>query len=405
VRKILAQVREEGDEALVRLTKQFDGVDMTARQLCVSRRTLRNAAAKVEPALVQELEKAIFNIHAYHKRQKERSWEFEERGVVLGQRVSPLDSVGVYVPGGSAAYPSTVLMNVIPAKIAGVPRIAIVTPPQTFQQHPIIAAAIQELNLHEVYLVGGAQAIGALAFGTRSIPRVEKIVGPGNAYVAAAKREVFGEVDIDMIAGPSEVVILAASDSNPRFIAADMLSQAEHDTSACAICFTDSMAHAVLVQKELRAQLRTLPRKRIARRSLQRFGAIVVLENHFQAVEWINELAPEHVEILSSLPVSTIDQIRYAGAIFYGDYSPEAVGDYFAGSNHVLPTGGTARFSSPLGVYDFMHRTSIVRYSREELARTWRSIDALACAEGLEGHARSVRVRQVGDASPESEAE
>jgi histidinol dehydrogenase len=208
-----------------------------------------------------------------------------------------------------------------------------------------------------------------------------------------------------MIAGPSEIVILATSDSSPRFIAADMISQAEHDPSACSICFTDSMAHAVLVQKELRSQLRTLPRKRIARRSLDRFGAIVVLEDYFEAAQWVNELAPEHVEILSGMPDSVIDQVRNAGAIFYGDYSPEAVGDYIAGSNHVLPTGGTARFSSPLGVYDFMHRTSIVRYSREELARTWRSIDALACAEGLEGHARSVRVRQTEDKSPESEVE
>jgi histidinol dehydrogenase len=400
VRRILTQVQEQGDEALISLTEKFDGVAMTPRQLRASRRDIRGSAAKADPVVVRELEKAIFNIHAYHSRQREKSWEFAERGVVLGQRVLPLDSVGVYVPGGSAAYPSSVLMNVIPAKIAGVPRIVVSTPPLTFQQHPIIAAAIQELNIGEVYLMGGAQAIGALAYGTETIPRVDKIVGPGNAYVAAAKKEVFGEVDIDMIAGPSEVVILSTAESNPRYIAADMLSQAEHDPSACAVCFTDSTAHAVLIQQELKMQLRTLPRRQIARRALQKFGALVIVEDHFQAAEWINEMAPEHLEIFSSVPMAVVDLIRNVGAIFYGDYSPEAVGDYFAGSNHVLPTGGTARFSSPLGVYDFQRRTSIVRYSREELARTWRSIDALARAEGLEGHARSVRVRQMPETTP-----
>jgi histidinol dehydrogenase len=367
---------------------------MTARQLRVKRSVLRAAAKKADPALVRDMEKAIFNIHAYHRRQEQNSWEFSKRGAVLGQRVLPLDSVGVYVPGGSAAYPSTVLMNIIPAKIAKVPRIVVVTPPGTFQQHPILAAALHELNADEIYLVGGAQAVAALAYGTETIPRVDKIVGPGNAYVTAAKREVFGQVDIDMIAGPSEIVLLTTAESNPRFIAADMLSQAEHDALACSICFTDSLPHAILVQRELECQLEGLQRKEIARKSLENYGAIVVMDSYLQSVQWINEIAPEHLEIFSSIPMSTIDKVRNAGSIFYGDYTPEAVGDYFAGSNHVLPTAGTARFFSPLGVYHFQRRTGIIRYSKEELARAWKSIDALARSEGLEAHAKSVSIRQ-----------
>ncbi|MGH8244930.1 MAG: histidinol dehydrogenase [Gammaproteobacteria bacterium] len=394
VSRMIARVRKGGDRAVLALTRKLDRVQMTAEELCVSRKALAAFAARADPAVVRELEKAIFNIHAYHKRQVQESWEFEKRGVVLGQRIRPLDSVGVYVPGGTAAYPSSVLMNVIPAKIAGVPRIVVATPPGIFQRHPIVAAALSELNVHEIYLVGGVQAIAALAYGTETIPRVEKITGPGNRYVAAAKRQVYGDVDVDMIAGPSEVVILATAESNPRFIAADMLSQAEHDEAACALCFTDSVAHAVLVQSELELQSESLPRRGIARKSLESFGAIVVMPSYLRAAAWINEIAPEHLEIFSGVPMSAIDIIRNAGAIFYGDYSPEAVGDYFAGSNHVLPTGGTARFFSPLGVYHFQHRTSVVRYTREELARTWRSIDILARAEGLEAHARSVRIRQ-----------
>jgi histidinol dehydrogenase len=285
-------------------------------------------------------------------------------------------------------------MNIIPAKIAGVPRIVVVTPPGTFQQHPIIAAALYELNATEVYLVGGAQAVAALAYGTETIPRVDKIVGPGNAYVSAAKREVFGQVDIDMIAGPSEVVILATAESNPRFIAADMLSQAEHDPLACSICFTNSLPHAILVQRELELQLNSLQRKDIARKSLDNYGAIVIMDSYLDSTQWINEIAPEHLEIFSSIPMSAIDKVRNAGSIFYGDYTPEAVGDYFAGSNHVLPTAGTARFFSPLGVYHFQRKTGIIRYTKKELARTWKSIDALARSEGLDAHARSVSIRQ-----------
>jgi histidinol dehydrogenase len=394
VRQIVSQVQKEGDRALLKFTEKFDKIKMTRRQLRLSRRTLQATAKKVDRSLLIDLEKAIFNIHAYHSRQIQKSWEFSKRGVVLGQRVLPLDSVGVYVPGGSAAYPSSVLMNIIPAKIAGVRRIVVVTPPGTFQQNPVIAAALRELNATEVYLVGGAQAIAALAYGTETIPRVDKIVGPGNAYVTAAKREVFGQVDIDMIAGPSEVVILASAESNPRFIAADMLSQAEHDEAACSICFTDSMPHAMLVRRELEIQLESLSRKSIARKSLENFGAIVVMDSYIQSAQWINEIAPEHLEIFASIPMSAIDKVRHAGSIFYGDYSPEAVGDYFAGANHVLPTSGTARFFSPLGVYHFQRKTGIIRYTKEELARTWKSIDALARSEGLDAHARSVSIRQ-----------
>jgi histidinol dehydrogenase len=403
VRRIILQVRRDGDAALTRFGRKFDKVVLMPGHFRVKPEALRSAAAAADPAVVRELEKAIFNVHAYHKRQLQKSWEFTKNGVTLGQRVLPLDCVGVYVPGGTAAYPSSVLMNVIPAKIAGVSRIVVATPPGTFQQHPVIAAALHELKVNEIYLVGGAQAIAALAYGTETIPRVDKIVGPGNAWVAAAKREVFGEVAVDMIAGPSEVIILSNAESNPRFIAADMLSQAEHDESACAVCFTDSAPHAILVQRELEKQLQSLERRSIARGSLENFGAIAVLENYLQAAGWINELAPEHLEIFSSIPPAAINHVKNAGAIFYGDYSPEAVGDYFAGSNHVLPTGGTARFSSPLGVYDFQRRTSIIRYPREELARTWKSIETLALAEGLDAHARSVRIRQE-QATEENEA-
>jgi histidinol dehydrogenase len=394
VRQIVAQVRQQGDRALLRYTWKFDRIRLTADRLRVEPKALRKAAKKADPALIRDLEKAIFNIHAYHRRQVQNSWQYRKRGVVLGQRVLPLDSVGVYIPGGSAAYPSSVLMNIIPAKIAGVPRIVAVTPPGTFKQHPIIAAALLELNATEIYTIGGAQAVAALAYGTATIPRVDKIVGPGNAYVTAAKREVFGQVDIDMVAGPSEIVILATAESNPCFIAADMLSQAEHDESACSICFTDSLAHAIVVKRELEVQLESLPRKEIARKSLEKFGAIVVMDSHIEYAPWINEIAPEHLEIFSSLPLSTIDKIRNAGSIFYGDYTPEAVGDYFAGSNHVLPTGGTARFFSPLGVYHFQRKTGIIRYTKAELSRTWKSIDALAQSEGFDAHARSVRIRQ-----------
>jgi len=395
-REVVDAVRREGDRALVRFTEKFDKVRLTAKRLRIPVEELHATAQQVDPSLRKDMRKAIANAVAYHKQQVQKSWEIKKRDVVLGQRVLPLDSVGVYIPGGSAAYPSSVWMNVVPAKIAGVPRIVAVTPPSTFEQHPIIAAALDELGVKEVYRVGGAQAVAALAYGTATVPRVDKIVGPGNAYVTAAKREVFGEVDIDMIAGPSEILILSTTESNPRFIAADMLSQAEHDAYACSICFTDSLPHAVLIQREVEAQLAVLPRREIAKKSLDNYGAIVVLDNYMDYVDWVNDIAPEHLEIYSSIPQSVIGKVRHAGAIFYGDYTPEAVGDYFAGSNHVLPTTGTARFFSPLGVYHFQRKTGIIRYSQAELERTWKSIDALAREEGLDAHARSVTIRITG---------
>ena len=285
-------------------------------------------------------------------------------------------------------------MSVIPAKVAGVPRIVVVTPPGGFYESPIFAAALVELNVQEIYLIDGAPAIAALACGTETIPRVDKIVGGGGEYVAAAKREVFGDVAIDLIAGAGEVVVLATAESNPRFVAADMLSQAEHDESACAVCFTDSEAHAVMVKRELELQLESLPRQKIASNSLQNFGAVVVLESSLQAVEWINEIAPEQIEVFSSVSPMAVDRITHAGSIFYGDHSPEAVGDYFAGSNHVRPTHGAARFFSPLGVYDFQRRTSTIRYSSKALRDSGTSIEILARAEGMEGHARSVEIRR-----------
>ena len=391
--EIVDAVRREGDRALLRLTEKFDNVRLTAKRLRVPEEELIAAAQKTDPSLLKDMKKAIENAYVYHRRQTEKSWEIKKGDVVLGQRVLPLDSVGVYIPGGSAAYLSSVWMSVVPAKIAGVARIVAVTPPSTFEHHPSIAAALCELGVTEVYRVGGAQAVSALAYGTASIPRVDKIVGPGNAYVTAAKREVFGEVDIDMIAGPSEIVILATAESNPGFAAADMLSQAEHDVYACSICFTDSMQHAQLIRKELEAQLAALPRKEIAKKSIDKYGAIVVMDNYLDYVDWVNDIAPEHLEIYSDIPQSIMDKIRHAGAIFYGDYSPEAVGDYFAGSNHVLPTTGTARFFSPLGVYHFQRKSSIIRYSKKELERNWKSIDALAREEGLDAHARSITIR------------
>jgi len=392
-RELVNAVRSEGDRALLRFTEKFDNVRLTAKSLRVPLEELSEAAKRVETSLLKDMKKAISNTYAFHRRQTERAWEIKKPGVVLGQRVLPLDSVGVYIPGGSAAYPSSVWMNVVPAKIAGVPRIVAVTPPSTFEQHPIIAAALSELGVTEVYRVGGAQAVAALAYGTASIPRVDKIVGPGNAYVTAAKREVFGAVDIDMIAGPSEIVILATADSDPRFAAADMLSQAEHDIYACAVCFTDSMPHALLIRKELESQLAALPRKEIAKQALDNYGAIIALDNYADYLDWVNDIAPEHLEIYSSIPKSVIDKVRHAGAIFYGDYTPEAVGDYFAGSNHVLPTTGTARFFSPLGVYHFQRKSSFIQYSKEALDRACKSIDALAREEGLNAHARSVTIR------------
>jgi histidinol dehydrogenase len=395
VAEIISQVKLRGDAALVEYTKRFDGVELNRDGLRVSERELRETAASVDKEVLAALREAIRRIRIFHERQREVSWDLEStnQGVRLGQRITPIERAGLYVPGGTASYPSSVVMNAVPAQVAGVERIVVVTPPKTLAENPAVAAALVELELFEVYTVGGAQAVAALAYGTETIPRVDKITGPGNKYVAAAKRLVFGAVGIDSIAGPSEVVIIADSSARADFIAADMLAQAEHSEEASSILITTDEQLAREVLRELDVQLESLPRKSIAADSLQRYGAVILVDSLDQACDLVNELAPEHLEIIAEEGDELVGQIRHAGAIFLGAYTPEAVGDYFAGPNHVLPTGGSVRFSSALGVYDFIKRTSILKYSREELQSTAGMIATLATAEGLDAHARSALIR------------
>lgn len=391
---IIQAIQTRGDAALLEFTERFDGVKLTPETLRVAPAIIEELAAQVDADLIAAMREAITNIRTYHEHQLTTDWEIERNnGVRLGQRVRPLQIVGLYVPGGSAAYPSTVMMNAIPAQVAGVERIVVVTPPAQFRQNPVVAAVLKELGLFEVYTIGGAQAVAALAFGTATIPRVDKIVGPGNQYVAAAKKLVYGAVDIDSIAGPSEIVVVADDTARPDFVAADLLSQAEHSEDAASILITPSASLAEAVRAELIKQTATLSRKAIIERSLADYGALIVVENIDAACALVNRLAPEHVEVITAEAEADAAKIQHAGAIFIGPYSPEPVGDYFAGTNHVLPTGGTARFSSALGVYDFLKKTSIVRYTREELLRTAASIERLALAEGFEAHARSATIR------------
>ncbi|MFN0111553.1 MAG: histidinol dehydrogenase, partial [Blastocatellia bacterium] len=376
---IIRDVTKRGDAAVVECTHKYDNVVLSAQTMKVSRERIEELAAQVEDELIAAMREAISNIRYYHERQLTKDWYVEmANGVRLGQRIRPLQIVGLYVPGGSAAYPSTVMMNAIPAQVAGVERIVVVTPPGQFAQNPVIAAVLKELELFEVYLVGGAQAVAALACGTATIPRVDKIVGPGNQYVAAAKKLVFGAVDIDSIAGPSEIVVIADDTARADFIAADLLSQAEHSEDAAAILVTTSVKLAEAVAAELAFQTESLSRKGIVERSLADFGALIIVDSLDDACELVNRLAPEHVEVMTADDEAIAEKIHNAGAIFVGPYSPEPVGDYFAGTNHVLPTGGTARFSSALGVYDFLKRTSVIRYTKEELMRTAASIERLA---------------------------
>lgn len=392
VASILAEVRLRGDAAVLDLTRQFDNLDLL--RLRIEPAEIEALAVKASPEMRNILRRAGENIRRFHEHQRERSWEFAAQdGVRLGQRVSPLQAVGLYVPGGKAAYPSTVLMNAIPAQIAGVPRIVVATPYRQFQQNPAIAAVLKELELTEVYGIGGAQAIAALAYGTESIPRVDKIVGPGNLYVAIAKRQVFGAVDIDMIAGPSEVVVLADDTANPDYVAADLMAQAEHDENACAIAITTSRGLAGHVQASLDKLIKSLKRQEIIRKSLENFGSIILVRDWDEAVEAANTIAPEHLELLLSDPEPVACRIHSAGAIFFGMDSCEPVGDYFAGPNHVLPTSGTARFASPLGVYDFLKRTSLIHYTRDALQRNQELIEKFALSEDLDAHALSVKVR------------
>jgi histidinol dehydrogenase len=399
VAEIIADVRERGDAALLDYTARFDGVHLRAEQLRVEGTALRESAARVDGKVLEALRASIRNVRDFHEQERERagSWEIEtERGVRLGQRVAAVESAGLYVPGGTASYPSSVVMNVVPAQVAGVRRIVVVTPPRTLSETPAVAAALVELGVTEIYQVGGAQSIAALAFGTETIPRVDVITGPGNKFVAAAKKLVFGAVGIDSIAGPSEVVVLADETARADFVAADLLAQAEHGEDASAILITTSDELAVRVAEEVARQLETLPRRRIVERSLAEFGAAFVIETIEEACELVNELAPEHLEIITRDDDAAAARIRHAGAIFFGAHTPEAVGDYFAGPNHVLPTGGAARFSSALGVHNFLRRTSVIRYTRDELNATARQIAALAEAEGLDAHARSAMIRLEG---------
>ena len=396
VSEIIEEVRKRGDAALIEYAARFDQVNLDASDLRVSSDTLQQSAAKVDRAVLAGLREAIRNVRAFHQRQCEKSWEqTDDNQTLLGQRITPIESVGLYVPGGTAAYPSSVVMNVVPAKVAQVERIVVTTPPDTVRNNPAVAAALLELEVEEVYAVGGAQAIAALAFGTETIKSVDKITGPGNKYVAAAKKLVFGVVGIDSIAGPSEVVIVADESARADFIAADLLAQSEHGEDASAVLITTSETLAKDVVAEVVEQSSTLPRRTIVEESLSNYGAILVVADLTDACGIVNELAPEHLQLLTSDNNQFAQKIKHAGAIFLGEYSPEAVGDYFAGPNHVLPTGRTARFSSALGVYDFVKRTSLIGYSKAAMTAAADTIAALAEAEGLQAHARSALIRKL----------
>jgi histidinol dehydrogenase len=395
---VVRDIEARGDEALIEYTARFDGVTLTSDTLQAGRQLIADLAAQADDRLIAAMREAIANIRRFHERQMARDWEMEAaNGVRLGQRVTPLEIVGLYVPGGSAAYPSTVMMNAVPAQVAGVKRIVVVTPPAQFAKSPVIAAVLKELELFEVYTVGGAQAVAALAYGTETLPRVDKIVGPGNQYVAAAKKLVYGLVDIDSLAGPSEIVVIADDTARADFVAADLLSQAEHSEDAAAILITPSGRLAEAVREEIIRQTAQLSRREIITRALADFGALIVTASLDQACALADRIAPEHIEVMTADSEAVAARLRHAGAIFIGAYSPEPVGDYFAGTNHVLPTGGTARFSSALGVYDFLKRTSLIRYTRAELLRTAEAIDRLARAEGFDAHARAATIRVEGE--------
>ncbi len=393
VSEIIACVKEKKDAALLDYTEKFDGVRLSS--LLVTEEELSFAVSKVEPEFLRILEEAAENIRRFHEKQLRTSFILNEQdGVVMGQKITPVDRAGLYVPGGTAAYPSTVLMDAIPAKIAGVREVCMVTPPsKDGSVNPAILAAARVAGIDRIYKVGGAQAIAALAYGTESIPRVDKIVGPGNAYVAEAKRQVYGEVSIDMIAGPSEILIVADGKSNARHLAADLLSQAEHDKMASAVLVTDSAELAEKVQAELERQIPLLPRNEIARYSIDTNGKIIVAASILEAIEISNRLAPEHLELCVEDPFALLDKVKHAGSIFMGRYCPEALGDYLAGPNHTLPTGGSARFSSPLSVDDFVKKTQYTYYTRDALCRVAKDVAFFAEKEGLSAHARSALAR------------
>ncbi|NPA32438.1 MAG: histidinol dehydrogenase [Aquificae bacterium] len=390
VKEILKEVKLRGDEALAEFTKRFDGVELRPEEFEVPLTELEKAYEEIEPEVRKALEVAEERIRVFHEKQLENSFFKEEEGIILGQKVLPLERVGVYVPGGKASYPSTVLMNVVPASVAGVEEIIMVSPRPN--KYTLAAAFIAGVT--RVFRVGGAQAIGALAYGTKTIPKVDKIVGPGNIYVALAKKLVFGTVDIDMIAGPSEVLVIADESANPRWVASDLLSQAEHDELAASILITPSEELANSVKREVENLLGTLERRQIAEASLSRFGTIFIVRDLHQACEVANFIAPEHLEVLTREPFALLPLIKHAGAVFLGQYSTEPLGDYVLGPNHTLPTGGTARFFSPLGVYDFIKRSSVIYVSREGFLRVSGYARAIARAEGLLAHELAVKVRE-----------
>jgi len=394
VGEVISSVRQKGDEALMEYASRFDNVKLTAETMRVSKEEMAEAYSRVDGELIEVIRKAKANIEAFHAKQKENSWFSSEKdGVILGQLYRPMEIVGVYVPGGTAAYPSSVLMNVVPAKVAGVPKVVMVTPPKKEGINPAVLVAANEAGVDEIYRIGGAQAVAALAFGTESIPKVDKIVGPGNIYVATAKRMVYGYCDIDAVAGPSEITVVADETANPCFVAADMLSQAEHDVMASAILITISERLAEEVKKELEKQASRLSRKEIIEKSLENYGAIIITESLEKAMEVANRIAPEHLELCVQEPFSLLGSVRNAGAIFLGNYSSEPLGDYFAGPNHVLPTSGTARFFSPLNVGDFIKKSSIISYSAKALGSVKDDVIRFAEAEGLTAHANAIRIR------------
>ncbi len=395
VAEILKNVKEKKDEAVFDYTEKFDHASVDASTIMVTEREIEEAYALVEPSLVEVMQKALVNIRSYHEKQKKYSWfDSTRQGTILGQKLTPLSRVGVYVPGGKAAYPSSVLMNVIPAKVAGVEEIFMTTPcNKDGKVVPATLVAAKEAVVDRIYKVGGAQAIAALAYGTESIPKVDKIVGPGNIYVALAKKAVYGHVSIDSIAGPSEILVLADDTANPRYVAADLLSQAEHDELASAILVTTSEALATQVSEEVDAFVKELSRKDIITKSLDQYGYILLADTMEEAIDIANEIASEHLEIMTEDAFTVMTKIKHAGAIFIGEYSSEPLGDYFAGPNHILPTNGTAKFFSPLGVDDFVKKSSIISYSREALEPIHNDIITFAEAEQLTAHANSIRVR------------
>ena len=395
VRQIVGDVRRDGDKAVIHYTKLIDRVELTPENMLVSEAEFEEAEQAVDPAVVASLRKAAENVRRYHQEQKPNSWmTYRDQGSILGQSIIPLDRVGIYVPGGTAAYPSSVIMNAVPAVVAGVREIIMMVPPKNGKINPYVLLAARAAGVKKIYKIGGAQAIAAMAFGTETVPRVDKITGPGNIFVTLAKKEVYGHVDIDMLAGPSEILIVADKTADPVYTAADMLSQAEHDPLASSIVITDDEELAGKVAAEAEQQLAKLPRREIAQASIDRNGLIVVAEDMMQAMRFANVSAPEHMELLTAQPFQLLPYVRHAGAVFLGAYSPEPLGDYFAGPNHVLPTGGTARYYSVLNVETFMKRTSIISYTQPALAAVSDDIIRLAETEGLQAHANAIRLRR-----------